>query len=565
MSDTSLSIVEQQVSLLGYLKTIKKSSDTLNPLYEAISNSWESFSPNDTNMKIEVSFEGNSSSSYSISISDNGNGFTEESYNRFIALNDDSKGVLNKGTGRLQFLLFFNRVSIESIYYENGSMLCRKLEFSAEDSFIRNGSFTKATTPVSVQGQKKKTTVKLVGFRTVADYNAFKKMSFDQIKTSIIKHFILKGSVSKPVPTIYLNDINSSLNEVVSANSFPSQDKEFQIEVSLWDSLRDKSNSFSSIVVHAYKVDKSLISGNSINVASKGEVVSSIDLSCMEKNALFENKFFLFIVEGDYIDKNISENRNCFLIPRQSNEPELFDVWPNIVYEDLSISVNNAITENYPEIATKKQEHVALVNKIRTTFGIDESIIDGAKINVNDSQFKILEKVYKKESEKQAQQDSILLDSKNELASLDTRRKDYQEKLKLLVDKVNSCIPMQNKNSLSKYLARRKIVLEVFKSILEKNLVCQHFGRNEEEKLLHDLIFPQKGTSPSESNLWLLDDSYIYFEGCSDIPLKDVKVGERLLFKSKIAMVEDEYFKCRSIRRPDILLFPTEGKCIIIY
>jgi hypothetical protein len=93
-----------------------------------------------------------------------------------------------------------------------------------------------------------------------------------------------------------------------------------------------------------------------------------------------------------------------------------------------------------------------------------------------------------------------------------------------------------------------------------------------DEKLLHNLIFQQSSESsnPEDNDLWLINEDFIYFKGFSEFKLDDVKIGDDYLFKRESEMTEEELeykHKCNrdaGDRRPDILIFPQEGKCIII-
>jgi hypothetical protein len=75
-----------------------------------------------------------------------------------------------------------------------------------------------------------------------------------------------------------------------------------------------------------------------------------------------------------------------------------------------------------------------------------------------------------------------------------------------------------------------------------------------------------------DSDLWLIDDQYTYFKGCSEHSLNSVVIDGKPLLKRELTE-EEEGYKIRNQldkrqdigeRRPDVLIFPEEGKCIII-
>lgn len=82
------------------------------------------------------------------------------------------------------------------------------------------------------------------------------------------------------------------------------------------------------------------------------------------------------------------------------------------------------------------------------------------------------------------------------------------------------------------------------------------------------MIFQQGSTDAASSDLWLISEEYIYFKGNSEKRFKDIKINGEKIFKSEFSEEENEYLNSlgekRLINRPDVLLFPEEGKCIII-
>jgi hypothetical protein len=66
----------------------------------------------------------------------------------------------------------------------------------------------------------------------------------------------------------------------------------------------------------------------------------------------------------------------------------------------------------------------------------------------------------------------------------------------------------------------------------------------------------------------LINEDFIYFKGTSESKLGDIQFNGENIFKDKLSTEEEEYrFKQNGDakqKRTDILLFPKEGKCIII-
>jgi hypothetical protein len=114
------------------------------------------------------------------------------------------------------------------------------------------------------------------------------------------------------------------------------------------------------------------------------------------------------------------------------------------------------------------------------------------------------------------------------------------------------------------------MVASVLKKILAKELEYQNQltdkgKRKDKEGLIHDLILKRKSTDTSVLNdLWILNEEFLHFDGCSDLPLKQIKMldGKNLLREITDEEIRDIGIK--SGKRPDIFLFPDEGKCVLI-
>ena len=147
---------------------------------------------------------------------------------------------------------------------------------------------------------------------------------------------------------------------------------------------------------------------------------------------------------------------------------------------------------------------------------------------------------------------------------------DYQENLKKQVDEFVREVPLQNRAALTRYVARRKLVLDVFDDILSKELKPLFKTERINESVLHNLIFQQRTDNVEDSDLWPLNEDFIYFKGVSDIRLASVEINGKRVFKDESALSVSERNYREKLerdagnRRPDILLFPNEGKCIIV-
>lgn len=161
-----------------------------------------------------------------------------------------------------------------------------------------------------------------------------------------------------------------------------------------------------------------------------------------------------------------------------------------------------------------------------------------------------------------------------DLEQLNPVEDDFEEHLSNVAEQLSCIIPLQNKNQLTKYVARRNMVLELFEKALHRQLLMQYKRengkepKNIDERIIHNILYRQHSSDSYNSNMWLINEDFIYFKGTSESKLKDVVVNDKKFFKDEFSEEELEAVVAlgedRREKRPDILLFPDEGKCVII-
>ena len=559
-------IKSESLHLPGYYESFKKSTDVLSPIFEAISNAWESFPETQEkrsiilNIHYENILDVGIKHVDQIDVIDNGIGFNEENYERFIRFNDNRKSSKNKGTGRVQFLKFFDSYKIVSTFEEKCTVLTRIL-ISSQD-LINKNILLEFYTP-SPCDNNIGSIITFNKFISEKDEEKFSNYSIEDIKNRILQHFLLKGARSQnpPIITITTNEGNKC---IIDKSEYTKPVKAC-FSVPIYDDNAQKAGT-TQLNLDIFKFPKEACKNNQLFVSSKGEYVKELNMSCMkDKEASFDGLFYVVAVNGDFLDSFVNNQRNDLLLPSKNNPylPALGEV-PFMYYEDLEEQANKAILDYCPEIKTISEEHRKQVEEIANEFGIRPEILEKADIKTNDSTEKIIKKCYKAEAEDSAKKDTSVLNLKKEIKELNPNSEEYQKNLNALTNKLNDTISLQNKEQLSRYVSRRKIVLDLLESILNHSLEIQDKSkRNENEALLHNTLFKKKSNNPLLSDLWVLDEVAIYFDGVSDNEFKNIKYKGQQLFSSEM-LNDDVYCEANKRRRPDILLFPSEGKCIII-
>ena len=153
------------INYAGTLPKVKKVDNQLQPIFEAFTNSLEAIQikqlefPGSDRGSIVIkllftetlySFDNHEDDFQEIIIEDTGVGFNDKEFGRLIALNDISKGFSNKGSGRIQFLHYFEKTVFESVYRDRHSKtgfkqikftLSKSKPFLDKNSIIRIDDF----------------------------------------------------------------------------------------------------------------------------------------------------------------------------------------------------------------------------------------------------------------------------------------------------------------------------------------------------------------------------------------------------------------------------------------
>ncbi len=593
------------IKYIGELRTIKKKADSqLQFLYEAFMNSWEAivekFTPDHINLgriSIGLFLKENLLSKQTdvfdfdrIEIDDNGIGLNEVNYSRLLTLRDESKKMSNKGTGRIQYIHFFDETIIKSTYKtDNGTYKDIEVTLSKKETFLQKNAIIRLDKDGDSISSDSCCKVTFLNPLDENDLSYFGNLSAEFVQKDIIKHFLSLFCENKSkLPHIYITVYhnNTEANKIeISSDNIPQPDKEDSLEIA-YSKLNEKKKIVKSenkeiFQLKAFKLPSSELKNNGIFLVSKGSTGKPIDIDTLKKDDEIDGNRYMFLLSGQYFDDRDQDDRgNIKLIEckefRNQNENNLFPE-EVVLSESIKEETNERINSLYSELESKNQEKNKNIDALKEMFLLNSKTIESIrnKIKNTDNDEKILKTIYEADSELEAQKDNQIKEKLEVLKTITPdKTENYQNELQKMVNEFVTLIPLQNRNALSKYIARRKLVLELFGQILNKELEAVRNKKKEriDEKLLHNLIFQQstESDSPEDSDLWLINEEYIYFKGFSESKLDDVKIGNDYLFKREDDMNEEEKEykhknnKDAGERRPDVLLFPKEGKCIII-
>lgn len=581
------------------LSTIKKKKGfVLQPIYEAFTNAWEAIVEkysidylNHGNISINVYLHRNLKLDEiidfdKITIEDNGIGINDNAYRRLINLRDDTKSFSNKGTGRVQYIHFFDDTTIESVYKSDESTYKKRIiTLSKKEAFLRQNAIMRLDENSVADSED---TFTITTFRNPLDEkerDIYRVITCQELKKAFIEHFLSKFCDNRerlPHISIHLyinNEVTDSQNIV--GNDIPQPDKEDTVIVHYSKlnerqkivQIPDREESFQ---LRSFVHSEDILPENVIYLVSNGAIGTEIHLDNITKNDNVDGKRYMFLLSGSYIDNNDSDDRgNIKLVTAAKfKKQNAGSIFPEevVLLDDIKSETNKKIGEIYQEIADKNNEKFRNIDELQQMFLLNPETVEmlKTKIKNSDTDEQILQKIYESDAKIKAQQDAEIKQQVDNISALVPTDANYQEQLKERIAEFVRTIPLQNRTALSQYVARRKLVLEIFEKILDGELERLREGKRINEDILHNLIFQQHTDSPEDSDLWLINEEYIYFTGTSDLSLNNITIDGLSLLKADEELSEEELAyktKCNKDagnRKPDILLFPNEGKCIII-
>lgn len=594
MSYTDIVKNTSHISEKDILKKVKV-NDIFTPFKEALNNSLEAIkckNPKndeykDARISVNIFVKKDSANELRldyIEIKDNGSGFTEKGFERFCRYMDISKGFNNKGTGRFYLIKAFNKALYKSTCKLKNEFYNVEFNFSASnpavDMFIHIIKEEK-----SQIGSIGTTLILYPHEEEYTKYNLF--LDLEKLKQKVLETFLpefllhLKTSIPQISFTKYIsNKISDSFS--IDKNIIPSIDKDQNITVPLYKAnfeTKTLDKTQEKINIRLYTARSPIIKRNEIVLTSANQKVEAINFQDLLPSDVLDNDKIALFVKSKYLDKEeyVDNERRKFNFYKKSELEKILKKdekqgdfgFSNEIYlvrDELEKQINKKFSQMYPNVKKIKSEKDIELQKLKKRFLISDEIFDKVtkKLSINASSDEIFTEFYKAEAEVLAQRDIEISKKIDAVISIDTSSKNCMQELDKLSEEIVKLLPLQNRNSLVQYVARRKLVLKAFKGILDNSP-----NPAIKEANFHNLFLTKgEDNTYNNSNLWMLSEDFIYYSGKSEEQLCNFKLNNENVFNSEFSAEEERYLlslgENRKIKRPDILLFPQENKCIII-
>jgi len=586
--------IKQTVSYESLMKRrVKKHSSFFQPIYEAVSNALEATNGKDDEiairLKVSKSLHEDKFYFNCIEVEDTGCGFTKENLERFYDLYNESKGYNNLGTGRIQFLHFFQHTEYHSVYYDEEDGKKKQISICLSTKFIKKektpiwASYPETVDDETAMG----TTISFYLPWDEKDRVSYEELTTDEVYDKVFTHYLGRLCLSKGnMQTIeiehYINGAHDETKDKwITDQNIPNVDyhDEVKVHYKMVNSSGNgfiKQNDSETFEINSFLLPSEVQKRNEVKLTSKNETVEAgnVDFSFVGRAKIEDGKNMLCLISSSFLtglDTDLRGKLNIYTKEEFLKERNLF-AFPEkqIFIDDVQEEVTEKITAHYPAINKIKEESEEDIDQVVEDFSLDSDVVKriGRKTGEKASDF--LSRYYDAEAEVEKDNSKKMREIFSSFRQLDPSSKSFRRSFNVKVGAANSLIPVKNKSSLSKYISSRTAAMNMLQMILDKDLECQLVKnkRRDNEKLIHDLLFPQGSIDALESNLWMLNEDFIHFRGYSNFKIRDLKIEGESIIRDNLSEDEKktltEYNKDLLGNKPDILLFPEEHKCIII-
>lgn len=525
------------VNVAGQVGQIKLSpAKSLWPLFETVINSIQSLEDSDVTEKkividamrqeqVQLKTDEKGKTTEEVAhfeafvVTDNGNGFNRENYKSFLEAYSQLKVKKGcKGIGRFLWLKAFDKVDINSTYFEDDHWHRRSFDFTlAGVDPEQNDKVLESENAVQ------QTIVSLKGFKTL--YRDSVAYSLESLAKKLIEH-CLPYFITGMCPQIILKD---NRGESFNLNNY--YEKTYKDSLHR-DCLELKGKNYTLYhMLLAEGADK-----HELHLCANRREVKSYALSNyipdMKKKLVSGEDAYYYVgyLSGQYLDEAVNIERSDFDFSDgplfgDAKESEIVDA----AVEYIRIYLNDELTKIADEkksqidmlVKTKRPQYRLLLNRHPEVYD---------KIPAGLAEEKLDLELYKYQQQWELNIVKKKHDIEERVKQNATSDPDFQK----LFDEYCESITELSRASLAEYVARRKAVID----LLEKALEADEDGKYCKEARIHSIICPMQVTSDEikldDMNLWLIDDRLAYHhflasdKRINKIPVLESDVDKRM-------------------------------------
>jgi hypothetical protein len=526
-----------------------------------------------------------------INCTDNGAGMGDQQVKAFVTKDSTFKDDLKIngigkcfGSGRIQYFHFFDHLKIESIYESDGKQFLRTLDVDGNIKEISEISFDRK----EIESAILETSVSLTGLSDTAIKKHFltksliSEFSAKNIKRHILITFLQRFIALKNIINDFKITIESHVagqkteTEVISSSDLPQRLPVTDISIVCLHEQNESPNRY-TLQISTYPFLEAEYPGfmHDVALCANSSIVKSLTSDFLkvrkDRTRPIGGKFYLVLIEGDYLESKVNMQRDNFDIRASCKHSDMISVDPSM--EDILESIEDYVLDLLTPTDFDKQ---FLIKETGLKFGISPKMLVETRVKVKygDTPNTIATRVLKKYQEDIVDDTSDIFDLKEKLLELDPRSSDFRDAVNTVSWKYTSTIKKMDMANLSQLVVRRSAMLEVLSFAVKGWLTVQEsgVGVNQNERIIHNIFFPTGKDSNDmvDHDIWILNEEYHYFDHiASDKPLAFIPWNHNeKLFESDIDSALEELFeknnKENRLKRPDIAIFNQEGSAIII-
>jgi|APLak6261694702_1056217.scaffolds.fasta_scaffold00090_30 hypothetical protein len=526
-----------------------------------------------------------------IRCSDNGIGLGPDQTKAFVTKDTSYKDYLKiqgigecKGSGRIQYLLYFSHMNILSIYKNGNEFISKTLDFSDKSTKeIDEKSFKEQkTSDTNVGFEIKLSALKDEPFVHIQKQGNIEALfSAEKIRNHVLVFFLQRLVTLKDQIGNFEIIFESTYKDETQTTKLKAGDLPDITATKMAVATIADSNKKVEFKVSHYKLEKNKfdLTKNTVAMCAKSTIVSDITKKYLKTKTLENNhlggNYHIILIESDYLDLYVSEQRDGFMLPKTNSEKDQSSFYEELLsLDDIYNSIEDIIQEMLSPPDWNKEN---IINMVAQKYGISSAMLADVDVRIHfgDTEESVVKRVLTKYQEKIIKDTSDIFDIQNEIKKLKPDSEDFRKKINEISWKHTSSIKSVDMANLSQLVVRRAAIIEVLRLAVAQELGVQKTKpkdkKKNDESLIHNIFFPMKKDSleVEDHDIWILNEDYNYFDYISsDKQLSQMQLDGITLFDADIDIELEKIMKKNSDdnerKRPDIAIFGKDGSAIII-
>ena len=276
---------------------------------------------------------------------DNGAGFDDKRTKAFVTKDTTYKDDLAidgigtcKGSGRIQFLHFFKKLEIDSLFWDQNNLKRKTLLINETAKEVNEDSFEES----AVNGVELATTIILDSLKLEVLNKVFSgSQLIDVFSTVNLRQHVLVSSLQRLVSlkdrlgnfeiSFKTNNENLTEKSVLVPSDIPNFTDQKNIKVFYETSQQTTINSEENFLITHYKLNKNdfSLNQNTVALCAKSSIVKNVTSRYLKSKTLINNDvngfYHIVLIEAKYLDQFVNEQRDSFNIPQSIDEDSLFN------------------------------------------------------------------------------------------------------------------------------------------------------------------------------------------------------------------------------------------------